>query len=289
MGSWTDPASLALISVGGTIVVAGIAAWATLRSTDKKNEFAEQAARDDREEAARVAEIEARAGFVGQLQRRCEYLEGQLDTVLRRLSEALANLEAMERRWRHFANSLITYASIVTTKAEAVGVAVPTFTGYDRFVEEGGVLEDHWQGHLGLGEDRSFPRPEHGTVILVVDDDKEYTRVLARTVRAIIKRPVHVVSRVQEVMPCLRLGQFQVAVFDLRLPDGYDGLDIILQARSEDIDIPMIILSGEDKQAEELDPEKLKRARVAAVMSKSHDRMSDIVKQIERCLSGDVA
>lgn len=100
-------------------------------------------------------EIEVRANFVTQLQEsvrsanvRITELEQAIAMSFRReqeLAQRYRVAEAdLERRWRHLSNGLWQYALIIKARLEKHGEDVPPFTGWEKFLEEGGRLPPGW-------------------------------------------------------------------------------------------------------------------------------------------------
>ena len=79
--------------------------------------------------------------------------------------------------------------------------------------------------------------------VLVVDDDSDVRRLLA----AVLARPPHTVVDARsgvEAMERLARAEFDVALVDVHLPD-HSGLDILRWARESEIDVEMIVLTGQ--------------------------------------------
>lgn len=98
-------------------------------------------------------EVEARADFVELLQKRVVDLEGRLDMAARREAEMTNDFRRqyhdLERRYRHLVAGLVTYSVALTYKLKQLGVTdIPEFTGWGKFMEEGGDLNPQWQETL---------------------------------------------------------------------------------------------------------------------------------------------
>ena len=79
--------------------------------------------------------------------------------------------------------------------------------------------------------------------VLVVDDDSDVRRLLA----AVLARPPHTVVDTRsgvEAMERLARAEFDVALVDVHLPD-HSGLDILRWARESEIDVEMIVITGQ--------------------------------------------
>lgn len=97
---------------------------------------------------AENTEVTVRAKFVQDLTARVSDLEGRLDRASKRERDLVdryrQDIESVDRRWRHLTNNLLAYSQVIVAKLRASGIDVPPFTGWDRFVEEGGTVRREW-------------------------------------------------------------------------------------------------------------------------------------------------
>jgi two-component system, NtrC family, response regulator PilR len=81
--------------------------------------------------------------------------------------------------------------------------------------------------------------------ILVVDDEEN----LRRTLALILQREGYTVTTAASVMEareCLQEGRFDLVFLDLKLPDA-SGLTLLPEMRSQNPDLPVLILTAHDK------------------------------------------
>jgi PAS domain S-box-containing protein len=78
--------------------------------------------------------------------------------------------------------------------------------------------------------------------VLVVDDDHEFRRSVAR----LLRRAAYEVSEVEsgfQAISALESASFDVVVSDVEMPDG-GGLDLLRSVRRIDLDVPVILMTG---------------------------------------------
>jgi EAL domain-containing protein (putative c-di-GMP-specific phosphodiesterase class I)/CheY-like chemotaxis protein/nitrogen-specific signal transduction histidine kinase len=84
--------------------------------------------------------------------------------------------------------------------------------------------------------------PVHRSRVLVVDDDNQVRRVIARTLRKAELAVVEVDSGLAAITQ-LEAGSFDVILSDVHMPGG-DGLDLLRAVRRIDLDVPVVLMSG---------------------------------------------
>jgi EAL domain-containing protein (putative c-di-GMP-specific phosphodiesterase class I)/CheY-like chemotaxis protein len=82
----------------------------------------------------------------------------------------------------------------------------------------------------------------HQPRVLVVDDDDQIRRVIARTLRKAELAVVDVDSGLKAIAQ-LEAGSFDVILSDVHMPDG-DGLELLRAVRRIDLDVPVVLMSG---------------------------------------------
>lgn len=82
----------------------------------------------------------------------------------------------------------------------------------------------------------------HQARVLVVDDDDQIRRVIARTLRKAELAVVEVDSGLKAITQ-LEAGAFDVILSDVHMPDG-DGLELLRAVRRIDLDVPVVLMSG---------------------------------------------
>lgn len=124
------------------LAIGGIVTFLVTRFSDRAK------TRDSNASRASDAEITVRAKFVTDLAQRVGDLEQRLDRANQRERELVeryrADTEAIERRYRHLTSSLVFHAAILRRHLVRCGEQVPLFTGWDKFIEEGGQVREEW-------------------------------------------------------------------------------------------------------------------------------------------------
>ncbi len=100
--------------------------------------------------SASEQEVQSRAAYVQLLQTRVSELETNLRSASERENQLSQRIRLdgynLDRRWRHLANALVQYALILKLRLARLSTEdIPPFTGWDRFLEEGGELHDEWE------------------------------------------------------------------------------------------------------------------------------------------------
>ena len=98
--------------------------------------------------AAADQEIIVRAELVTHLVSRVRDLEERVDAASRRERELVeryrVDTEAIEQRYRHLTSSLVFHAAVLRRQLYRAGLKPPEFTGWDKFIEEGGFVREEW-------------------------------------------------------------------------------------------------------------------------------------------------
>lgn len=88
---------------------------------------------DEREDCARQL-AEGRA----ERERRIAELREECDRELKTMRDNIDSLVRGESRWRHLVGNLAAYVAALQLELRKVGVEVPRFGGWDKFIAEGG-------------------------------------------------------------------------------------------------------------------------------------------------------
>lgn len=141
----------------------------------------------------------------------------------------------------------------------------------------------------------------HVPQILVVDDDLEIRKLLARYIKEQGFR-VQLASRCAEVRERIATNQIDLIVLDVMLPDG-SGLDLCRDLRSERLNIPIILLTAlkedvdriigleigaDDYLGKPFNPRELV-ARIRAVLRRGQDDRSARNRTIRYLFEGFLA
>ena len=92
------------------------------------------------------------------------------------------------------------------------------------------------------GTERVLVRADRRDRVLLVDDDHQLRKVIARTLRKDEFEVVDV-DNGQGAIAELASGSFDVILSDVYMPDG-TGLDLLRAVRRVDLDIPVVLMSG---------------------------------------------
>lgn len=79
--------------------------------------------------------------------------------------------------------------------------------------------------------------------VLLVDDDSQLRRMLARVLRRAGLEVVEAESG-RQAIAALGAGSFDVVLSDVHMPDG-DGIELIREVRRVDLDVPVILMTGQ--------------------------------------------
>ena len=117
-------------------------------------------------------------------------------------------------------------------------------------------------------------RPGAGTSLLLVDDDDA---VLKMTTRALVRRGYRVVacSSGEEALSCLERETFDCMVTDVQMP-GINGLRLLRAVRDRDLDLPVILMTGNPDVA---------TAAAAVEYGAAHYLIKPIGDQLDRTLA----
>ena len=85
---------------------------------------------------------------------------------------------------------------------------------------------------------RSYGRPR----VLVCDDEETVREICARALRSAGYDMIATASG-GEAIAVARLGSFDVALVDVRLPD-FDGPEVIARLHERDVDLPCVVMSA---------------------------------------------
>lgn len=71
-------------------------------------------------------------------ERRIQELRTECETEVGKLQDQITTLIKGESRWRHLTGNLAGYVYALQSELRKVGVEVPRFGGWDKFIEDGG-------------------------------------------------------------------------------------------------------------------------------------------------------
>lgn len=98
--------------------------------------------------AASNVEVTVRAALVEQMAHRITALEERIDAGFRRERQLSAryreDIEAIDTRWRHLANNMLTWMVQARRKLRVAGIEIEPFTGFEKFEAEGGSVRPEW-------------------------------------------------------------------------------------------------------------------------------------------------
>jgi DNA-binding NtrC family response regulator len=92
-----------------------------------------------------------------------------------------------------------------------------------------------------MNENKQFPELANAGV-LVVDDDETTTELIGAMISTEVVS-LQVKRTCAEALAAARTGVFNIALVDIKLPDG-DGFDIINQLRAENIQMAIVMITG---------------------------------------------
>jgi peptidoglycan hydrolase CwlO-like protein len=137
-----------MIAVIGTAISVGSVIWLD-RHKSRRDGYKSAS---DAEINSRAKLVSDMANHIGNLQKDLNAVNDQLeelrDREFRQMQTMRADMEALDRRWRHLANNLIFYNQIVVRRLRVLGQKIPPFTGFRQFAEEGGHIKEEWLDQL---------------------------------------------------------------------------------------------------------------------------------------------
>lgn len=115
--------------------------------------------------------------------------------------------------------------------------------------------------------------------ILVVDDDADTRELVSRNLKA-AGFSVAEARDGDEALLRLRVSPPSLLILDLVMP-GRDGFAVLKQARSEGMDLPVVVLTGKDLSADE---QKVLREGMAALVHKGGLALEKVVEEARKLL-----
>lgn len=143
--------------------------------------------------------------------------------------------------------------------------------------------EVQWSGPSGAPE-RAAAGEEKRPSILVVDDDHAFCETIAR---CLAQRGYDVTCADSGEVAAVAIGETQpdVIVTDVQMP-GMDGIDLINWLRDQELDIPVIVISGDHVEEGEFG-EKTVEAESGTAAAMSMGAVSVLHKPFGRALLED--
>ena len=123
------------------------------------------------------------------------------------------------------------------------------------------------------------PKPQTGGRILIVDDDRFFTKVLTIILTG-ENFEVGAATSLEEARDALGNKPFDVIISDLRMPDGNDGLELLAELREQGNSVPFIMLTGYG----EVDNYLVAMNAGASEYLNKPVRAEDLLKIIRNCL-----
>lgn len=251
---------------------------------------------------ASEAEITVRGKWVQDMQTRVRELEEGLTRTWEREQEAArkcreeirvlelhargafnrfqADMESLDRRWRHLVRSLLTRDWQFRRLLQESGVPdsrIPPFHGLSQFEEEGGNLDD-----TGLRSYEQQLRERDGApLILIVEDNRSLALRYARQLEIHGYR-TQVVGSSSEALDEIKHDMPALILCDILLEDGtMDGVQLAAELRARGYGGPLIAITGGSRL---MDPDMLTPAHFAELLQKPVV-MSELVAAMRRHLS----